>query len=208
MALSRLDAAAATFNSRSENLHDRFLEILDDSECAGCRSSGFGEAILAAWLQTAWGKFIRDLIVASALGTRRRRGTSVKAISGVRSRRDAERMVKAAASCAAGKRGTPYPVWHDPSFAIDVGTLLGLENLPRLEIALGVTRVPRHITDFRNYLIHPADDTLQKYKDLQAKLGVHRIEPEDLLHQLQQPGLRIFTSWVRELQRIADQSTL
>ena len=208
MALNRLDAAASTFNSEAEELHEKFLEISGDSACVGCRSAGFGEAILAAWLQTVWANFTRDLIVASALGTRRRRGTSVKPIAGVRSRADAERTVRAAAACTAGKRGTTYPVWHDPSFAIDVGTLLGLRNLPRIEVAMGGTLVPGQITAFRNYLVHPGDRTRQKYGDLQAKLGKYRIGPEDLLHQLQRPGLTIFTSWVRELQRVADESTL
>ena len=208
MALNRLDAAAFTFNSEAEELHEKFLEISGDSACVGCRSAGFGEAILIAWLQTVWANFARDLIVASALGTRRRRGTPVKAIAGVRSRADAERTVKAAAACSAGQRGTTYPVWHDPSFVIAVGTLLGLRNLPKLELALGATLVPRQITVFRNYLVHPGDRTRQKYEDLQAKLGMHCKGPEDLLHQLQRPGLTIFTSWVRELQRVADESTL
>ena len=145
--------------------------------------------------------------VASALGTRRRRGTPVRAIASVRSRAEAKGMVRSTAACSAKKLGTGYPVWHSPSFAIDVGTRLGLKNLPQLELALGATLVPGQITDFRNYLVHPGDRTRQKYEALQAKLGLLHLEPEYLLHQFQGPGLTVFTSWVRELQRIADDST-
>ena len=207
MAGSWLDAASSAFKSGAESLHERFLAISTDSACTGCQSAGFGEAILAAWLQTAWSDFTRDLIVASASGTRRRRGTPVKAIAGARSRAEAEKKVRSAAACTARTFGTPYPVWHAPSFVIDVGTRLGLKNLPKLEVVLGPTLVPGQITDFRNYLVHPSERTRQKYEALQAKLGMYRIEPKDLLHQFQGRGLPVFTSWVRELQRIADDST-
>ena len=198
--------AAAAFKSGAEALHHRFLAISADSACTGCQSAGFGEAILAAWLQTEWGNFTRNLIVASALGTRRS-GTPVKAIAGVRSPADAEKMVRTAAACAAKIRGTSYPVWHAPLFAIEVGSLIGLHNQPKLEVVLGATLVPGQIADFRNYLVHPGDKTRKKYEGLQAKLGMFGMEPEDLLHQFQGPGLTVFTSWIRELQRIADDST-
>ena len=207
MARSWLDVAASTFKSGAEALHENFLAISADSACAGCQSAGFGEAILATWLQTAWSDFTRDLIIASALGTRRRRGTPVRAIAGVRSRGEAASMVRSTAACTARKHGTTRPVWHSPSFAIEVGAHLGLRNLPKLEVALGATLVPGQITDFRNYLVHPGDRTRQKYEELQTKLGMHRMEPQHLLHQFQGPGLTVFTSWVRELQRIADDST-
>ncbi len=161
MALGRLDVAASTFKSCAETLHQKFLTIADDSACVGCQSAGFGEAILAAWLQTTWANFSRDLIVASALGTRRRKGKSIRAVAGARSRTDAEKIVKAAASSSACKRGAPYAIWHDPLFAIEVGTSLGIGNLQSLENALGATLVPRQITVFRNYLIHPGNQTRQ-----------------------------------------------
>ena len=207
MARPWLDAAATTFKLGAEELHQKFLAISADPACTGCQSAGFGEAILVAWLQTKWSNFTQDLIVASVLGTRRMRGTPVKAIAGVRSRDEAKKLVKAAASCEAKKRNSNYPIWHNPSFAIDVGTRLELNNLQQLELELGGSRVPRQITDFRNYLVHPGDGTRQKYEDIQAKLGMHSMEPEELLHQLKRPGLTVFTSWVRELQGIADAST-
>ena len=207
MTRSRLDAAAFTFKAGAEALHEKFLAILKDSACAECRSSGFGEAILATWLQNSWGRFSRELVVASAQGTRRRRGMPFRAISGVRSQADAEKAVRAAASCIATIRGSKYPIWHDPSFSIAVGTVLDLQNLPIIEIVLGATFVPRQITAFRNYLIHPGNDTRQKYEKLQSQLGMLHAEPEDLLHQFRRPGLTVFTSWVRDLQRVADDST-
>ena len=207
MARSRLDAAAFTFKSSAEVLHEKFLAISADSACTGCQSAGFGEAILAAWLQTSWGDFTRELIIASALGTRRQRGTSFSGIVGVRTRAEAQKVVKATAARTVKANGFSYPVWHSPSFVIDVGSRLGLKNFPQLESTLAPTRVPRQITDFRNYLVHPGDGTRQKYEALQAKLGMHRTEPEHLLHQFQAPGLTVFTSWIRELQRIADYST-
>ena len=207
MARSRLDVAASAFKSDAEALHQKFLAISADPACTRCQSAGYGEAILAAWLQTKWSNFTRDLVVASALGTRRTRGTPVRAISGVRTLPVANKTVKDAAARIAKKRGTFHPVWHDPLFAIDVGTLLELDNLQTLEVALGPTLVPRQITAFRNYLVHPGDRTRQKYEDLEAKLGIHSMGPEQLLHQLLSPGLKVFTLWVRELQRIADVST-
>ena len=207
MARSRLEELASTFKSEAEVLHEKFLAISGDSACTGCRSAGFGEAILATWLQTKWGEFTERLVVASAAGTRRTRGTSFKPVAGVRSRSDAEKFVKAAASSTAKERGTPYPVWHSPTFAIDVGNGMGLHNLAQLEAALGPAIAPQQITEFRNYLVHPTDRTRQKYDALRAKLGMHRIEPEDLLHQWHAPNLPVFTQWVRELQRIADAAT-
>lgn len=207
MALSRLDAVAHKFKSDAETLHERFLDISNDAACAGCRSAGFAEAILAAWLQTTWIEFARELIVVSAVGTRRLRGTRVKPVRGVRSRRDADKMVKAVATKTAQQRGDPYPVWHSPSFAIEVGTRLGLGNLAQIELSLGSAIAPRQITDFRNYLVHPNRRTRQKYEDLLAKLGLLRREPEELLHQSQSRNVPVFTSWVRELQRIADDAT-
>lgn len=207
MVRSRLDVVAATFKSGTESLHDKFLEILADSACTGCQSAGFGEAILVPWLQTKWGEFTRGLITASAVGTRRTTGTPVRAAAGVRSLSHAEMIVRATAASTAQKRGIPYPVWHSPSFAVEVGTLIGLDNLPQLEVTLGSAIVPIQVTDFRNYLVHPSNRTRQKYEELRAKLGMLRAEPEDLLHQLQAPNLTVFTSWVRELQRIADAAT-
>ena len=76
MVRSRLDVVASNFKSEVEVLHEKFLAISADSACTGCQSAGFGEAILATWLQTKWSECTEDLIVASALGTRRTRGTS------------------------------------------------------------------------------------------------------------------------------------
>lgn len=207
MARSLLDVTASTFKSCAETLHEKFIQISEDSACAGCQSAGFGEAILATWLQTAWINFTHDLIIASALGSRRKRRTPIRAITGVRSRDEAKNKVKSAAACTASKFGYNYPVWHSPPFAIEVGDRLGLNNQPIIKAALGATLVPRQITVFRDYLVHPGTRTRQKYEELQANLGMHLLEPEHLLHQLQRPGLPVFTSWVRELQQIADAAT-
>ena len=207
MAPSRLDVVASTFQTASEGLHDKFLAMTSDAACTGCQHAGFGEAILTAWLQTRWIDFTRDLIIASALGTRRTRGNSVRAVAGVKSRTDAERIVKAATTCAVKNRGLNSPIWHAPSFVVEVGTLVRLRNLRTLKDALGPTVIPEQITAFRNYLVHPGTRTRYRYEALQAKLGMLRMEPERLLHQQQKPGLPVFTSWVRELQRIAYDST-
>ena len=74
MAPSRLDVVASAFQTASEGLHDKFLAMTSDVACTGCQHAGFGEAILTAWLQTKWIDFTRDLVVASALGTRRTLG--------------------------------------------------------------------------------------------------------------------------------------
>ena len=207
MALSRLDVVASTFQSASEALHDRFLAMTSNAACTGCQHAGFGEAILAAWLQTKWIEFTRKLVIASALGTRRTGGNAVRPVAGVKSEADAETVVKAATFRAVKKHGGSSPVWHAPWFVIEVSNFIGLGNLPKLEVALGPTVAPEQITDFRNYLVHPGDRTRFRYAALQAKLGMLRMEPEHLLHQQQKPGLPVFTSWVRELQRVAYDST-
>ena len=207
MALSRLDVVASTFQSASEALHDRFQAMTSNAACTGCQHAGFGEAILAAWLQTEWIDFTRNLVIASALGTRRRGGNSVQAVAGVKSQADAERVVKAATNRAVKKHGFSSPVWHAPWFVIEVSNFIGLRNLPKLQAALGPTVTPEQITAFRNYLVHPGNKTRYKYAALQAKLGMLRMEPEHLLHQQQKPGLPVFTSWIRELQRVAYDST-
>ena len=207
MALSRIDRVHLSFQTEAEILHNKFLSIRSDANCSGCRSAGFGEAILATELQTRWTEFMRSLVIASALGTRRTRGTSVRAIAGIRSEADAERIVKKATSCALKKRRINSPVWHAPWFVIEIGALVGVRNLPKLTAVLGPTLTPEQITDFRNYLVHPGYRTRYKYDALQAKLGMNNIEPQDLLHQQQKPGLPVFTSWVRELQSIAYDST-
>ena len=207
MAPSRLDVVASTFQTASEGLHDKFLAMTSDAACTGCQHAGFGEAILTAWLQTKWSDFTRELVVASALGTRRTRGNSVQAVAGVKSRADANRIVKAATTCAVKNGGLSSPIWHAPRFVVEVGTLVRLRNLWTLRAALGPTVIPAQITAFRNYFVHPGTKTRYRYEALQAKLGMLHIEPERLLHQQQRPGLPVFTSWVRELQRIAYDST-
>ena len=207
MASSRLDVVASTFQSESEALHQKFIAITSDAACTGCQSAGYGEAILTAHLQTKWIEFTRSLVIASALGTRRTGGNSVRAIAGVKSLSDAERIVKDATILAARNAGFTSAVWHAPRFVIEVGALIKLKKLTTLTAAMGPTLTPEQITDFRNYLVHPGEKTRRKYEVLQAKLGMHYMEPEDLPHQHQRPGLPVFTWWVRELQRIAYDST-
>ena len=204
---SRLDVVASTFKTHSEALHDKFLAMRADIACSGCKSSGFGEAILVAWLQTKWTEFTRSLVIASALGTRRTTGSSVQAVAGIKSLADANRLVKDASACVSERRGVGTPIWHVPGFVIEVSDLMGLRNLSRIEAALSPTNIPGQITDFRNYLVHPGNRTRSKYETLQAKLGMNRMEPEDLPHQQQNPGLPIFTWWVSELQSVAYDST-
>ena len=183
MALNRFDRVRLGFHNEAETLHNKFLSIRSDANCFGCRSAGFGEAVLAAELQTRWTEFMRSLVIASTLGTRRTRGTSVRAIAGVRSEVDAETIVKKATSCALKRHRLYSPIWHAPWFVIEVSAIIGLWNLPKLTISLGSTLTPEQITDFRNYLVHPGHRTRYKYNALQAKLGVYNIEPQDLLHQ-------------------------
>ena len=204
---SRLHVVASQFRSKSEDLHNTFQAIRSDTACAECQNAGFAEAILSARLQDAWTDFSRQLVIVSALGTRRAGGKSVGPVAGVKSLIDAERIVKDAATSVARKRGHPRPVWHDPLFAMEVGSLVGLNNLPRLRATFGPTVTPAQVTHFRNYLVHPGQRTLVKYEEIQAKLGMLRVDPQNLLHQYRRPGVLVFTSWVRELQRIAYDST-
>lgn len=207
MSLSRLDAVAVEFQTATETLHHKFLEIMPAAAGDQCPGAGLGEATLIAWLQTRWGNFTRNLILASVLGTRRKSASSIRPTKGVKSRTDAERLVRKATSCAVERRGLRSPAWHAPSFGIAVSSILGLSNHIHIELSLGSTTVPSMVSDFRNYLVHPGDSTRGKYERLQEKLGMHSAEPEDLLHQFWEPGLPVFTWWIRELQRIAYDAT-
>ena len=206
MPLSRLEQTASLFSAYSEALHTNFLEIIADQDCTGCRSSGFGKAILTAWLQARWIDFNHDLVVASALGTRRR-NNSIQSIAGANSRRDAERIVRKATACTVKKHGLGSPVWHAPWFVVEVGATLGLNNIATIEAAMAHSTIPEQIASFRNYLVHPGTRTQLKYNTLQAKLGMLQVQPEDLLDQFQSPGVFVFTAWVGELQRIAYAAT-
>ena len=197
----------ATFESDSEALHGQFRSMTSDNSCVGCSSAGWGEALFSAWLQTTWATFTRELVIASAQGTRLRQGNSVLPVPGVKSRADAEKIVTAASRCTFKKRGLSYPVWHSPDFAIEVGNRVKLRNLATLEVNLGSSVVPRQITDFRNYLVHPSESNRSKYEEMREKLGFVRAEPEDLLRQQLQPNEMVFSYWVNELQRVANAST-
>ena len=207
MPLSRLDIVATEFQNATEILHGKFLEIMPAAAGDQCPGAGLGEATLIAWLQTRWGNFTRNLILTSALGTRRKEASSFRPMKGVKSLSDAEKLVRKATSCAIERRGLRSPAWHAPSFGIAVSSILELGNHMHIELSLGSTTVPNMVSDFRNYLVHPGDDTRRKYERLQQKLGMHYAEPEDLLHQYWRPGLPVFTWWVRELQRIAHDAT-
>ena len=206
MAPASLVDVASEFHAASEELHDRFLAIGADEDCENCSAAALGEAMLAARMQAAWGEFSRAMLVSSASGAHRRDGTWVPPLPSVKGATDAERLVKDAGRAFADERGLCSPVWHAPWFALQVGSNLGLGNLPALQAALGPTLVPGHITTVRNVLVHPGQSTLQKYEQLQAKLGMLNVDPEHLIRQPKSPGVALFTSWVRELQSVADAS--
>ena len=206
MAPDSLVDVASAFHSASEQLHDNFLEMRSDKACAECRSAAFGEAILTAWIQEAWGDFIRDFVLASALGARRRDGTRVQPLAGVATLADARRRVREATTSVLDERRLSSPVWHATWFAVQVSTTLGLDNLRALEAALGPTLVPSHINTVRNALVHRGQKAFKNYEALQAKLGLLNVAPEHLLRQQKSPGVPFFTLWVRELQNVADDS--
>lgn len=208
MAPSSLVEVASEFRSASEDLHDKFLEMRSDEACADCDGAAYGEAILTAWIQSAWGDFTRHLVLASASGAQRQDGTSVQPVAGVTTPADAERRLRDAAKSVASQRGLPAPVWHASWFVVEVGSTLGLGNLGELEAALVPTLVPKQITTVRNALVHPGQRrAFQEYEELQATLGMLNIAPQYLPRQPKSPGVALFTSWVRELQNVADDST-
>ena len=208
MAPSSLVEVASGFHSASEELHDKFLAMRSDEACAECDGAAFGEAILTAWIQTAWGEFSRDLVLASALGAQRRDGTPVQPLAGVTNPAEAELRLRDAAKSVGNERGLSTPVWHAPWFAVEVGSVLGLGNVEGLEAALAPTLVPKQISTVRNVLVHPRQKkAFEEYESLQAKLGMLNVAPQYLPRQPTSPGVMLFTSWVRELQNVADDST-
>ena len=203
----RLVDVASAFQAASERLHVRFLQMRSDDECAKCPSAAFGEAILTARIQVAWAEFTRKLVVWSALGAQRRGGSWIQPLVGVTTEADAERAVRRATKEVVRHRGFASPIWHAPWFALLVGERLVLDNLNALETTLGSTLAPGQITIVRNVLVHPETKAQKKYEDLQAKLGMLGVEPELLPRQLISPSVAVFTSWIRELQSVADDST-
>lgn len=206
MTSASLVAVASEFKSASEKLHERFLKIRSDESCADCPSAAFGEAILTAWTQSAWGEFAHNLLVSSASGAQRADGTYVAALVEVATAREAEVVTKQAARAVAEEHGLGSPVWHAPWFVVKVGARLQLSNLGPLDAALGTTLVPGQITTVRNVLVHPGTKTQQQYEALQAKLGMLGVAPQHLPRQIIRPGVLLFTSWIRELQSVADGS--
>ena len=207
MPFSPLDIASRTFHATAEALHTKFLVAISDPACVKCTTAGFSGAIFTAWLQEEWSTFLRSLVIASALGTRRKTGAPVRAIRGVRSLPSAEKIVNGAAIRVAKNRGLQQPVWHAPEFVIGVGDYVRLANLPTIAATLSPTRVPQQLTVFRNYLVHPSDKNRVRYQKLQAEFGLVDVEPQDFVYRYRSRGIPVFTSWVRELQSIAHAST-
>jgi hypothetical protein len=146
-------------------------------------------------------------LVVSALGTRRKTAASVKAVPGVRTETDAEKLVKDAGALEVKTRGVLQPIWHDPLFVVAVADRVGLANLTTIEATLVATRAPKQLTVFRNYLVHPTDKTRSKYQRLQEEFGLLDVEPQDFVYRNRRRGVRVFTSWTRELQDVAYAST-
>ena len=204
---SRLDNVSRSFCNTADALHEKFLAAMADPACAKCTIAGYGTALLTAWLQTKWSDFAKGLLLASALGTKRKTGPGVRPAPSVKTRSDAEALLKVATTATTKRHGLQQPVWHAPWFVIEVAAVVRLRNLNRLELTLGSTVVPKQITDFRNYLIHPTHQTRVKYEDLQAKFGMLGVEPQHFIQGQRLLGVPVFTSWVRELQRVAHAST-
>ena len=183
--------AASRFVTEAESLHDDFLAIQEDAACAGCQSAGFGEAILATRLQTAWSNFTHAFLIESAL-----KETRVTAQS------EAERIINQARDRAMDARGNRTPPWHAVDFVVQVGRFASLKDIERINSVLSPTTVPKELTDFRDYLVHPGQRTRSPYERVQAKFGYLYAEPEDLLHQIVEPGTTIFTWWVKGLEDV------
>lgn len=206
MATPSLQEVAQNFHDEAERLHDSFVKMRSDTACSSCDTAAFGEAILTAWIQTAWGEFGRHLIVASTSSSQNQDGTAIATAEGVESPGDAEKTVKEVAKQVAEEQDLPFPVWHSPTFVLDVGTKLALDNLQAIQLALGSTPAPSQITTVRNVLVHPGKKTRGRYEALRAKLGMLDVAPEYLPRQPLSPGLPLFTWWIRELQSAADDS--
>lgn len=207
MPYSRLDVASRTFHDTAEALHDKFLVAVSDPSCVECTTAGFSGALFTAWLQTRWGEFSRRLLVVSALGTRRKTAASVKAVPGVRTELDAEKLVKDAGACEVKTRGVLQPIWHDPLFVVAVACRVGLANHATIEATLSPTRAPKELTAFRNYLVHPTEKTRSRYQRLQEEFGLLNVEPQDFVYRPRLRGVPVFTFWLRELQGVAYAST-
>ena len=207
MQRSRLDIASRTFQTTAEALHDKFLVATSDPACVACSAAGFSGAVFTAWLQEDWSGFLRNLVIASALGTRRKTGASVRAVPGVTNLPNAEQIINAAAKCVAKHSGLQQPVWHAPKFVIAVSNYVKLANSATITATLSPTLVPQQLTVFRNYLVHPNDKNRIRYQKLQAEFGLLDVEPQDFVYRYRSRGVPVFTSWVRELQSIAHAAT-
>ena len=99
--------------------------------------------------------------------------------------------------------GYDYPVWHSPEFVVRVAKHLTLANLDRIGLYLGANLSSGHVTDVRNYIVHPGNRTRSKYREVAAAEGMPGVGVGELLNVRFSGGATLFERWVIDLQRTA-----
>ena len=156
-----------------------------DSTCPMIHEDG--QALLVVRLQNSWADFCRDLIDISASND--------------------TRCVRKAAKYVVCDMGLGYPVWHSSEFVVRVAERLTLTNMDRISLHIGASISPSHVTNVRNYIVHPTSRNESKYRRVAAAEGVPRADVGTLLNVRSPGGATLFERWVGNLQRTASNST-
>ena len=154
-----------------------------DSTCPMAHEDG--QALLVVRLQNSWADFCRNLIRTSMAN---------------------ETRFRKAARSVAKEMGDRYPVWHKPEFIVRLARHAALTNQEGINLHLGANLSASHVTNVRNYIIHPGSHTEAKYREVAAAQGVPGADVRTLLNVRAVGGASLFERWVRDLQRTASNS--
>lgn len=173
------DALIGRFNSPVPNL------ALYESTCRVIHEDG--QALLVVRLQNSWTHFCRSLITLSASN-------------------DIDSVNKAVRHIV-DLMGFSNPVWHKPEFLVRLARHLALPNADCIDLHFGANISSAHITDVRNYIVHPGSRTESKYRQVAAAEGVPTANVGTLLTLRFPGGATLFERWVIDLQRTARNAT-
>ena len=146
-----------------------------------------GQALLVVKLQNSWASFCRDLIDISASSN--------------------TRCVRRAANSVARDMGFGNLVWHSSEFVVRVAEHLTLTNADQIALYLSANISSAHVTNVRNYIVHPGSRTESKYREVASAEGVPRADVGTLLNVRSSGGATLFERWVKDFQRTANNAT-
>ncbi len=161
------------------------------------------------YLNDAWQRFCRELIIASAVyEPRTLSGSVIGRAAGLTSEQDALTLLRT----KLGQRRPSYwePRWHDAVEALRAAAILGIRNAPQVTAALGSTPSPADdINTVRNFVVHRKPDTAIQLRALLTKSGMtpggglsSRAVVDAYLSQPVDASVR-FLDWCQQFRQIA-----